>query len=48
MGFSIHRLVHVPKLSNILGLFLYFAAGILGAAFAMLDSFIIAAAEGNI
>jgi hypothetical protein len=48
LGFSVHRLVHYPKLRNILALVAYFAVGILGATFAMFDSFIVAAAEGNV
>jgi hypothetical protein len=47
LGFSVHRLVHHLSVRNILVLFFYFATGLLGAGFAMLNSMIIAAAGGN-
>jgi len=48
LGFGVHRLVHFPKLRNILILFCYFAVGLLGAIFSMLDSLVVAAAGGNV
>ena len=48
LGFSVHRLVHYPRLRNALSLLAYFSIGILGATFAMFDSFIVAAAEGKV
>lgn len=48
LGFSVNTMVHVPRPRNVVSLLFYFCAGILGAAFAMLDSLIIAASEGNI
>jgi hypothetical protein len=47
LGFSVRRLVHHPGARNILILFFYFATGLLGAGFAMLNVMIIAAAGGN-
>lgn len=47
LGFSVQRLVNYPKLRNVPGLFIYFTTGILGAAFAMLNLFIVIASEGN-
>jgi hypothetical protein len=46
LGFSVHRLVHRLSARNILALFFYFATGLLGAGFAMLNSMIIATAGG--
>jgi len=48
LGFSVHRLVHFPRLRNALGLLFYFSVGMLGAILAMLDSFMVAAAGGNV
>ena len=48
LGFSVHRLVHFPRLRNILILFFYFVVGILGAILSMLDSFIVVATGGNV
>jgi hypothetical protein len=48
LGFSVHRLVHVPKLRNALEVLFNFSVGILGAILAMLDSFMVAAAGGNV
>jgi len=48
LGFSVHRLVHVPRLRNVLGLLFYFSVGLFGAILAMLDSFMVAAASGNL
>ena len=48
MGFRVHRLVYRPSLRNIFGLFIYFIAGLFGAALTILNSFIVAAARGNI
>ena len=48
MGFSVHRLVLFPKLRNFLGLGFFFIIGLLGAILAMLDSFMVAAAVGNV
>ena len=48
LGFSVHRLVHVPKLRNALEVLFNFSVGILGAILAMLDSFMVAAAGGNL
>jgi len=48
MGFGVHRLVHFPKLRNVLSLLFYFVTGMMGAFFSMLDSFMIVAAGGNV
>jgi hypothetical protein len=48
MGLKIRRLVFHPNLRNIVGLFLYFFAGLFGAASAIFNSFIIAASSGNL
>jgi hypothetical protein len=48
MGYRIRRLVFHPSLRNIVGLFLYFFAGLFGAALAIFNSFIIAASSGNL
>jgi len=48
MGYSVQRIVNKPGLKTALTLFLYFIAGLLGAALAMLYSFIAAASEGNV
>jgi len=48
LGFSVHRLVHLPCLRSVLSLIFYFAVGILGAFFSMLDSFIVVATGGNV
>jgi hypothetical protein len=48
LGFSVHHLVHLPGLRSALSLFFYFAVGILGAFFSMLDSFIVVATGGNV
>jgi hypothetical protein len=48
LGFSVHRLVHFPQVRNALGLLFYFSVGMLGAILAMLDSFMVAAAGGNV
>jgi len=48
LGFSVHRLVHLPGVRNALSLFFYFCVGILGAVLSMLDSFIVVATGGNV
>ena len=48
LGFSVRRLVYHPCLRNFLGLGFYFAVSLLSASLAMLDSFIVAAARGNV
>jgi hypothetical protein len=48
MGYSVQRLVNHPGVRNALSLFLYFITGMLGAGLAMVNSFIVAASEGNI
>jgi hypothetical protein len=48
LGFSVPRLVNYPQLRNALWLFFYFSVGMLGAILAMLDSFMVAAAGGNV
>ena len=46
MGFGVHRMVYHPGIRNFFGLLFYFSTGVLGAALAMLNSFIVAAAGG--
>jgi hypothetical protein len=48
MGYSVQRLVNHPGFRNALSLFLYFIVGVCGAGLAMVNSFIVAASEGNI
>jgi len=48
MAYSVQRMVNQPGIKNALRLFIYFIIGLLGAGFAMLYSFIVAASEGNV
>jgi len=48
LGAKVRRLVYHPSLRNFVGLFLYFIAGLFGAALAMFNSFIIVASKGNV
>ncbi|MDR1857970.1 MAG: hypothetical protein LBQ69_00710 [Treponema sp.] len=48
LGFSVRRLVYHPGLRNFLGMGFYFAASLLSAGLAMLDSLIVAATGGNV
>ena len=47
MGNKVRRLVNRPALRHVIGVLLYFAAGIFGAGLAIINSFIIAASGGN-
>ena len=47
MGNKVRRLVNRPALRHVIGVLLYFAAGIFGAGLAIINSFIIAATGGN-
>ena len=48
MAYKVKRMVDSPGIKNALSLFVYFIIGMLGAGFAMLYSFIVAASEGNV
>ena len=48
LGFSVHNLVYRPSFRSFMILCFYFAASVFSAALAMLDSFIVAATEGNV
>jgi len=48
MGYSVQRMVNEPGIRNAFRLFVYFIIALLGAGFAMLYSFIVAASEGNV
>jgi len=48
MADKVRRLVNSPGIKNALKLLFYFFTGMLGAVFAMLYSFIVAASEGNV
>ena len=48
VGIRVRRLVYNPSLRNIVGLFLYFAAALLGAGMAIINSLIVAASVGNV
>ena len=47
MGYKVRHLVNRPSLRNALEVFLYFIAGVFGAALAIINSFIIVASGGN-
>ena len=48
LGLSVHKLVYHPGIRTALGVLFYFAIGLLSAGLSMLDTFMIAATEGNI
>jgi len=48
MAYSVQRLVNHPGIRSSFRLLFYFIIGLLGAGFAMLYSFIVAASEGNV
>ena len=48
MGAKVRHLVYYPSFRSAVSLFLYFAAAILGAALAIINSFIIATTGGNV
>ncbi|MCL2127931.1 MAG: hypothetical protein FWH38_06715 [Treponema sp.] len=48
LGYSVHRVVYKFTLRNAAAISFYFFTGVLGAVLAMLNSFIVAAAGGNI
>jgi hypothetical protein len=48
MAYKVKGLFNRPGIKSVLSLLFYFFIGVLGAGFAMLYSFIVAASEGNV